>query len=187
MLRAEAVALLGIAAILAGPVPAALARAQWPSRAPRAALVLWQAIGLGGGLSILGAGCTLVASSLGRRLVPAITSLPQRWQDLGALGWTSLILTTALALWLAGAAIASGARTTLARRSHRQRLDVVASTRQGEGGHLVDADPNRLPDPRTHGLASQPTGRPAPVGTSSGRTRPQRPSPPDGPLGRLRR
>jgi hypothetical protein len=180
MLRVEAVALLGIAAILAGPVPAALARAQWPTRAPRAALVLWQAIGLGGGLSILGAGCTLVASSLGGRLVPGITSLPQHWQDLGALGWTSLVLTTALALWLAGAAITSGARTTLARRSHRQRLDVVAWTLESEAGHLVDADPYRVPDSRAHPLASRLAGRRALIGTSSGRARLQLPNSPDG-------
>jgi Zn-dependent protease with chaperone function len=85
----------------------------------------------------LGAGCTLVASSLGARLLPGITSLPERWQQLGALGWTSLVLTIAVALWLVGVAIASGTRITLARRSHRRGLDVVAGTLESEAGHLV--------------------------------------------------
>src|SRR5690606_41417310 len=35
-----------LALLLAGPVPALLARAAWPLRAPRAAIVLWQAIAL---------------------------------------------------------------------------------------------------------------------------------------------
>ena len=44
-----------LAALLAWPVPALLARARWPRRDPLAALVCWQAIGLAGGLSIIGA------------------------------------------------------------------------------------------------------------------------------------
>ena len=50
-----AAALLGvIAVLLAGPVPLALARANWPARSPGVALVLWQAIALSGGLSMIG-------------------------------------------------------------------------------------------------------------------------------------
>jgi Zn-dependent protease with chaperone function len=44
-----------LAVLLAWPVPLLLARAQWPSRAPGTALVLWQAIALAGGLSMIGA------------------------------------------------------------------------------------------------------------------------------------
>ena len=47
---------LGTAAIaLAWPVPVALSRASWPMRMPVIALLLWQAIGLAGGLSMIGA------------------------------------------------------------------------------------------------------------------------------------
>ncbi|MGN6128143.1 MAG: M48 family metalloprotease [Humibacter sp.] len=49
---AAALALLAIA--LAWPVPVALAKASWPRRMPGAALVLWQAIALSGGLSMIG-------------------------------------------------------------------------------------------------------------------------------------
>jgi len=44
-----------IAVGLAWPVPVALARATWPTRAPVMALLLWQGIGLAGGLSMIGA------------------------------------------------------------------------------------------------------------------------------------
>jgi Zn-dependent protease with chaperone function len=54
--------LLGLLAVaLAAPVPIALARAAWPTRAPARALLLWQAIALAGGLSMIGA---LVAAGL---------------------------------------------------------------------------------------------------------------------------
>ncbi|WP_243063019.1 M56 family metallopeptidase [Humibacter sp. RRB41] len=49
---AAALALLAVA--LAWPVPVALARASWPRRMPGAALVLWQAVALAGGLSMIG-------------------------------------------------------------------------------------------------------------------------------------
>src|ERR671920_135801 len=55
MLPATAAALAVLAALLAWPVPALLARARWPRRDPLVALVCWQAIGLAGGLSIIGA------------------------------------------------------------------------------------------------------------------------------------
>ncbi|MDM2116374.1 M56 family peptidase, partial [Mycobacteroides abscessus] len=40
----SALAFAILALLLTGPVPALLARARWPYRAPRAAMVLWQAI-----------------------------------------------------------------------------------------------------------------------------------------------
>ncbi|WP_125610921.1 M56 family metallopeptidase [Specibacter cremeus] len=47
--------LAALAIILAWPVPVLLSRAHWPARAPFAAMVLWQAIALAGGLSMVGA------------------------------------------------------------------------------------------------------------------------------------
>ncbi len=52
---ALACALAIVAVLLAWPAPVALARAAWPSRAPARALLVWQAIGLAGGLSMIGA------------------------------------------------------------------------------------------------------------------------------------
>ncbi|WP_423494816.1 M56 family metallopeptidase [Microbacterium esteraromaticum] len=52
---AGAVVLGVIAIALAWPVPVALSRAGWPMRAPVITLLLWQGIGLVGGLSMIGA------------------------------------------------------------------------------------------------------------------------------------
>ncbi|HVX21662.1 MAG TPA: M56 family metallopeptidase [Acidimicrobiales bacterium] len=128
MLRAEAVALLVMAVALAWPIPAALARARWTARDPGVALVLWQAVGLAGGLSILGAGCTLAVSDLHRGWLGGMAALPTSAARLGPVGWTGVGLTVAAGLWLAGVAAASALRVTLDRREHRLRLDAVAET-----------------------------------------------------------
>lgn len=63
-------AVLGIFALaLAWPVPVALSRAHWPARAPAAALALWQAIALAGGLSMIG--CLVAFGSAPAGSLPA--------------------------------------------------------------------------------------------------------------------
>ena len=52
-------ALVLLAAVLAGPAPAVLARTPAVRRAPRAAMVLWQAVALAAVLAALGAGLSL--------------------------------------------------------------------------------------------------------------------------------
>ncbi|NHI15830.1 M56 family metallopeptidase [Microbacterium excoecariae] len=52
---AAGLALTVVAVILAWPAPIVLSRAAWPARAPVRALLLWQAIALAGGLSMVGA------------------------------------------------------------------------------------------------------------------------------------
>lgn len=103
---ALAVGLALLAALLAGPAPARLVRASWPARRPVAALALWQAIGLGGGLALLGTFAALAAG-------PSV-----RWVGVGAFAITLL--------WLAGVLITSTARVMLARRRHRYLLDLLA-------------------------------------------------------------
>ena len=46
--------LTGIALVLAGPVPALLARARWPRAVPRAAIVLRQAVAVAAVLAAVG-------------------------------------------------------------------------------------------------------------------------------------
>lgn len=55
MVVAAAVVLGALALALAWPAPVVLSRASWPMRTPVMALLLWQAIGLAGGLSMIGA------------------------------------------------------------------------------------------------------------------------------------
>ena len=60
-----ALGLLVFGVALAEPVSRRLARARWPARDPVGALLLWQAIGLAGGLALLGAGLLYGLSPLG--------------------------------------------------------------------------------------------------------------------------
>ena len=154
LLTAEGIGLLALAVILAGPAPAALARASWPARSPRAALVLWQAVGLGGGLAILGAGLTLAVSGLHRSWLGGLGALPRAAADglglarpdphalgLGPLGWAGAALAAVAGAWLLAVLAVSTVRLTLARRAHRQRLDLLAD--ELAVGELPPARPDR--------------------------------------------
>ncbi len=128
MLPATAIALGVLAALLAWPVPAALARAAWPRRDPLVALVCWQAIGLAGGLSIIGA-------LLVHGLSPWGHSLPEAWwhwvtrrpaeEVVRGDHWVSLTLAGVLASELLGVLALSWFRTARTRRRHRALLELV--------------------------------------------------------------
>lgn len=146
LLQVEAVGLLCVSVALAGPVSAALTRAGWPIRDPRAALVLWQAVGLGGGLGILGAGLTLAAGTLDDRWLPGIAKLPGHLSRLGVSGWTGVGLTLTVGVWLVAVTEVSTARVILARRAHRQRLDTVAEILDHEAHAMAKVGGVRLLD-----------------------------------------
>src|SRR3954465_6171346 len=113
MLPATAAALAVLAALLAWPVPALLARARWPRRDPVAALVCWQAVGLAGGLSIIGA-------LLVHGLAPGGDSLPEAWwhwvtrhpaeQPVRGDHWVAQTLAAVLAAELLGVLVLSWGR-----------------------------------------------------------------------------
>ena len=77
-----------LALALVGPVPAVLARASWPLRAPRAAVVLWRSIAAAAVLSAFSAGLAVG----GRLLVTDEISM------LGWPLWLAHVLTFAVAL-----------------------------------------------------------------------------------------
>ncbi|MGY2065714.1 M56 family metallopeptidase [Blastococcus sp. SYSU DS0619] len=128
MLPATAGALAVLAALLAWPVPALLARARWPGRDPLVALLCWQAIGLAGGLSIIGA-------LLVHGLAPWGHSLPEAaWSVLTGHSatdpvrgdhWVTLTLAGVLASELVGVLVLSWVRITRTRRRHRELLELV--------------------------------------------------------------
>jgi Zn-dependent protease with chaperone function len=70
-----------LAVLLAWPVPLLLSRAQWPSRAPGTALVLWQAIALAGGLSMIGAFVTYGLIPFGPNLLGALAEVTRHLFD----------------------------------------------------------------------------------------------------------
>ena len=81
----SALAFSVVALALVGPVPALLARASWPLRAPRAAIVLWQAIALAAVLSAFSAGIAIAS----RLFVPGPDGRPTATltSEIAVLGW----------------------------------------------------------------------------------------------------
>lgn len=73
ILAATLLAVLAI--LLAWPVPLAVARSTWTDRAPGTALLLWQAIALGGVLSLLGALLSAGLAPYGDHLVAGLRTL----------------------------------------------------------------------------------------------------------------
>jgi Zn-dependent protease with chaperone function len=134
----SALAFTIVALVLSGPVPAMLARASWPIRAPRAAIVLWQSIALAAVLSAFSAGIA-IASRLfvlgpDGRPTATITS------EIDALGWplwVAYVIVFAVTLVIGGRltfAVLQVAIATRRRRAHhRMVVDLVGKS---QGNHL---------------------------------------------------
>ncbi|MFC4604328.1 M56 family metallopeptidase [Rhodococcus kronopolitis] len=127
-LTALAFALMAL--LLAGPVPAVLSRATWPHRAPRAALVLWQAIALAAVLSAFSSGLA-IATQL---LVPGPDGRPTTapLAEIDALGlplWVAYVVVLAITLFIGARLIFSIAsvavRTRRRRARHRMLVDLL--------------------------------------------------------------
>lgn len=125
----SALAFTVLALVLVGPVPALLARAQWPMRAPRAAVVLWQAIALAAVMSAFSAGLALAD-----RLFFPITTL----------GWpvwlcSALVLVVTLIIGVRLiVAVAQVAISTRRRRArHRMIVDLLGESRRELAGVRV--------------------------------------------------
>ncbi len=114
--------LSALAGLLCGPAPWLLARAPLLRRAPRSAMVLWQAVALAAVLAALGAGLSLVTGSA---LGPHRARL---WYAVAALA-LALTATVLGRLLLRGHQV--GTRIRAARRRHRQMLDLLASEEAG--------------------------------------------------------
>ena len=129
----QAAALLAV--VLAVP---RLAAARWPLRAPTSALLLWQAMGLAGGLLALEVGASVALSPAGATFGQALRALPVPlpwWAWLAAAG-SALVL-----LRLLGVLAASTVRTVSARRRHRVLVDLVATRNPLlRGTHVVAHD-----------------------------------------------
>ena len=141
------IALLVLGVLLAEPVSRALAAAEWPSRDPTGALLLWQAVGLAGGLALLGAGVTFGLAPLGDSLPAALVALAghlarREWPAaLGPVQLAALAATLVLAARLQGVLGLATVRTLRARRRHRDLLDVLATPWPAMAGAQVLAHP----------------------------------------------
>ena len=123
-----------VALALVGPVPALLARAKWPMRAPRAAIVLWQSIALAAVLSAFSAGIAIAA----RLFVPGPDGRPTATitSEIDALGWPLWLLYVAvftLTLVIGARLIVAVLQVAIATRRrrahHRMLVDLVSCSR----------------------------------------------------------
>lgn len=133
MQELTALGLLVLGVVLAEPASRTLSRARWPARDPVSGLLAWQAVGLAGGLALLGSGVVFGLSPLGPS-VPAAAAEAAR--QLGAGRWPAgldavhvlaLLASAALAVRLIGVLLAVTVRTLRARRRHRDLLDLLGS------------------------------------------------------------
>jgi Zn-dependent protease with chaperone function len=134
----SALAFTIVALVLSGPVPAMLARASWPIRAPRAAIVLWQSIALAAVLSAFSAGIAIAS----RLFVPGPDGRPTATitSEIDALGWplwAAYVIVFAITLVIGGRltfAVLQVAIATRRRRAHhRMVVDLVGKS---QGNHL---------------------------------------------------
>ncbi|RVW03230.1 M56 family metallopeptidase [Rhodococcus spongiicola] len=137
-----------LALALTGPVPMLLSRARWPFRAPRAALVLWQAIALAAVLSAFSSGLA-IASQL---LVPGPDGRPTTdpTAEIDALGlplWILYMVVLGLTLLVGARLIASIVRVAVHTRRRRARHRMLVDLLD-RGDADISAALGRLSDVR---------------------------------------
>ena len=137
-----------VALLLVGPVPALLARASWPLRAPRAAVVLWQSIALAAVLSAFSAGIAIAS----RLFAPGPDGRPTATvtSEIAVLGWPLWLLYVvvfALTLLIGGRLMVSVVQVAIATRRrrahHRMLVDLLGrshdpSVRSSHGLRILD-------------------------------------------------
>lgn len=132
-----------LAIVLAWPAPIFLSRAAWPARSPFTAMILWQAIALAGGLSMIGAMLIWGLSPLGETLLEglgALSAIVFGNGPAGALGvWHVFALSAALLLGthLVFTLLLTYARIHRQRRRHRDLLRLLSSPSQQAADTVV--------------------------------------------------
>jgi Zn-dependent protease with chaperone function len=142
---ATALALLLWGVLLAEPVSRRLAVSVWPTRDPVGGLLLWQAIGLAGGLALLGSGVIYGLRPFGPTTPAAVPNALAavaggRWPEEMGLGHAlALVAALLFALRLVGVLVAVTVRTLRTRRRHRDLLDLLATPWPAvPGAHVLD-------------------------------------------------
>ena len=136
-----------LALVLAWPVPVLLSRAAWPARAPFTAMVLWQAIALAGGLSMIGAMLVYGLEPIGDNLIAglrALAGMVLHNEPTTALGFWHLFALSAAALLsahLVFTLLLTYVKIERQRRRHRELLALLASpSADGPGTVVINHD-----------------------------------------------
>jgi Zn-dependent protease with chaperone function len=136
-----------LAIVLAWPVPIFLSRAQWPARSPFTAMLLWQAIALAGGLSMIGAMLVYGLEPAGDNLIAGLRALADMVlfnAPTTALGFWHLFALSAAALLTAHLVftlLLTYYKIERQRRRHRELLALLASpSAEGAGTVVISHD-----------------------------------------------
>lgn len=114
--------------LLSRVVPPWLARAGWPDRAPRAAVVLWQAVVLASGLSAVGVVLAAPEEFVRARAARGAGPVEPVWVLAGALAVAAVVV-----LRLVVALVTVLARSRARRERHRLLVDLLDRTPAGSG------------------------------------------------------
>ena len=119
-----------VALVLVGPAPSWLARAQWPLRAPRAAMALWQSIAIAAVLSAFSCGLAIAANLLVPDAQGRPTTNPfDEIESLGVVLWTVYVsvflITLLIGARLFYTVIRVAMRTRARRSAHRELIDLL--------------------------------------------------------------
>lgn len=135
--------LAALAIVLAWPVPILLSRAQWPARSPFTAMLLWQAIALAGGLSMIGAMLVYGLEPIGDNLIAGLRALAGMVlfnAPTTALGFWHIFALSAAALLTAHLVftlLLTYYKIERQRRRHRELLALLASPSGQDAATLV--------------------------------------------------
>lgn len=130
----SALAFALVALLLVGPVPALLSRASWPLRAPRAAVVLWQAVAIAAVLSAFSGGIAIAS----RLLVPGSDGRPTATitSEIRALGlplWLAYVAVLAVTVVIGARLVTAVVRVAIVTRRrrarHRMLVDLLGTSR----------------------------------------------------------
>ncbi|MGY4709304.1 M56 family metallopeptidase [Mycolicibacterium sp. CBM1] len=162
----SALAFTLLALMLVGPVPAVLARASWPTRAPRAAIVLWQSIAVAAVLSAFSAGLAIAS----RLFAPGPDGRPTATvtSEIEILGWPlwiAYVLVFGLTLLIGARMVIAGVQVAVATRRrrahHRMVVDLLGDCRYGIHGlrvlHVPEPIAYCLPGVRSRVVLSEGT------------------------------
>lgn len=142
--------LLVVALVLVGPVPRWLCRAPWTARLPRPALLLWQAVGWSAGFAAITAGLGFGVAPLGGSIPSALRLLGgeiaagRATAGLSPVRLMSILVSTALAVWLVAMLVRATARTARDRHRHRVMVDLLCAPSADLGGARVLEHPGTV-------------------------------------------
>ncbi len=135
-----------LAVLMFGPAGVWLERASWPHKAPRAAIALWQSIGVAGALAAVGAGVALAVEPLHTGLLSGLGELLQGSSAghplpiKGIYEAIGLTLSANVVAILVAGVVVTASRTIASRRRHRILLDLVSVRSDQAPGAVLLSD-----------------------------------------------